>query len=334
MGRGNVHERPDACAARPHQAQYEHPLVAGTPPRYPILSVMIRAIACAVLLLAQVDAFLPSNSALALRKLPQSSVASRRTLDVVASASLGSAAPGTKVVVFGGTGFVGSRVVEQLVGAGCEVVSVSRSGTPPNWSEGEAWVAKASWMGETADMGSALQGAAAVVSCIGVIGGSDAEMQEGNGKLNCMVAESANKAGCPRFVYVSVSEAVEKAVGGFALKGYFAGKKEAEAKIQSLYPQTSVIVGPTFIYGGEEFGVTPPRVAAWYGGLVESVLSLGPVRSLASALLPSALGLALLPPVSVDAVASAAAGGALGTVAAGKLDGTDKINEAAQQARK
>ena len=36
-----------------------------------------------------------------------------------------------KVAVFGGSGFVGRRIFRQLIYAGCEVVSISRSGKPP-----------------------------------------------------------------------------------------------------------------------------------------------------------------------------------------------------------
>ena len=44
---------------------------------------------------------------------------------------------------------------------------------------------------------------------------------------------------------------------------------------------SAVIVKPSFIYGGEEFGIAPPRVTKTYGGFIESLLSVGPVRSLA-----------------------------------------------------
>ena len=93
------------------------------------------------------------------------------------------------------------------------------------------------------------------------------------------------------------------------------------------FPSSSVVLAPTFIYGGTEFSATPPRVAAGYGSFVEAVLSLPPTRALAKAL-PGLLGLALLPPVSVDAVAAAAGRAALGQVEAGRLDGTDAINAA------
>ena len=36
-----------------------------------------------------------------------------------------------KVAVFGGSGFVGRRISRQLIYAGCEVVSILRSGKPP-----------------------------------------------------------------------------------------------------------------------------------------------------------------------------------------------------------
>ena len=51
----------------------------------------------------------------------------------------------TKVVVLGGNGFVGSRVSKLLVQAGCEVSSVSRSGTPPSWASKEDWVSGVTW---------------------------------------------------------------------------------------------------------------------------------------------------------------------------------------------
>lgn len=63
------------------------------------------------------------------------------------AAEVASVAParGKKVVVLGGNGFVGSRVCKALVDAGCEVVSVSRSGTPPSWAAGSDWVGSVTW---------------------------------------------------------------------------------------------------------------------------------------------------------------------------------------------
>lgn len=260
-------------------------------------------------------------------------------------ASLGPAPDGTKVVVFGGNGFVGSRVAQQLVQSGAKVVSISRSGTLPAWADGQPWVSGVTWKkGDPTkeEFAGDLAGSAAVVSCIGVIGGSGESMEQGNGAVNVQAIQQAAAAGVPKMVYVSVSEAVGGAVGdfelrgkyGFSLKGYFKGKQQAEEALQRCFPDAAVVLAPTFIYGGAEFGLTPPRVAQGYGSLVEKALSLPPIKSLAEGLLPGVLGLALLPPVSVDSLATAAAAAALGKVASGRLDGTESINAAAAGACK
>ena len=87
---------------------------------------------------------------------------------------------------------------------------------------------------------------------------------------------AAAAASVPKFVYVSVASIVPSAVEGIALKGYFVGKRKAEAALAAAYPTTGgVVVGPSFIYGGDKFVVSPPRVPAGYGGAIEGLLSNG-----------------------------------------------------------
>ena len=57
--------------------------------------------------------------------------------------SLGLVPP--RVAVWGGSGFVGSRVCRTLVGAGCSVVSLSRTGKPPPWCLSEGWSGEVEW---------------------------------------------------------------------------------------------------------------------------------------------------------------------------------------------
>ena len=88
------------------------------------------------------------------------------------------------------------------------------------------------------------------------------------------------------------------------------------------------IVRPTFIYGGDSFGIAPPRVTTEYGEFIEDLLSNGVFKAAAN-VLPGLIKVALRPPVSVDAVAAACARVALGELEATKvLDGTEDINTA------
>ncbi|CAM9107263.1 unnamed protein product [Hapterophycus canaliculatus] len=242
---------------------------------------------------------------------------------------------GTKIVVIGGNGFVGSKVCEILVEAGAIVTSVSRSGSKPDkWAAGQSWVDKVSWTkGDptTSDLSSVFGQASAVISCVGVIGGSDEEMEKGNGDVNVQAAMQAAKGKTGRFVYVSVSDLVPEAVGGAVFKGYFNGKSRAEKAIAESFPSTGVLIKPSFIYGGESFGLTPPRVSDGYGSGIDALLSSSPIRAIAG-VSPGLIKVALSPPVSRDNVALACVAGALGRLQGTAFDGADEINDAASKA--
>jgi nucleoside-diphosphate-sugar epimerase len=242
-----------------------------------------------------------------------------------------------RIVVLGGSGFVGSRVCQKLSTLGYDTVSISKSGKVPDWAAGQSWSSQVTWLAADvteSDLSDTFKNAMAVVSCIGTIGGSDEAMKLGNGAANEASALQAKNAGVERFVYVSVSRFVEEGLRNpirpDLLRAYFDGKRQAESAILSAFGEDrSAIIAPTFIYGGNEFSLSPPRVASGYGTLVERVLSLQPIRALAAAA-PGPVGLALRSPVSVDAVAAAAAAAALGRpTALGRLDGAEEINAAA-----
>lgn len=77
-----------------------------------------------------------------------------------------------RVAVWGGSGFVGSRVCQLLTACGCTCVSLSRSGGPPTWAVGEAWTADVTWLVADAAGGpghapAALGQIDAAVSCVG-----------------------------------------------------------------------------------------------------------------------------------------------------------------------
>ena len=137
-----------------------------------------------------------------------------------------------RIAVFGGSGFVGSRVCKTLVDAGCDVISISRAGRAPKWAAAQPWSAKVQW--ESADALTATRlpigGIDGAVSCVGNLRPSpewegffglqwDLEvMRLENGLVNERIAEAARAAGARRFVYVSVSSMSSYACAG-ALEG-------------------------------------------------------------------------------------------------------------------
>mmetsp|Transcript_165169 Transcript_165169/g.524772 ORF Transcript_165169/g.524772 Transcript_165169/m.524772 type:complete len:347 (+) Transcript_165169:45-1085(+) len=274
-------------------------------------------------LVASVPAPGAAEAAVAARRQVLFAWASALALGPAAAAN----AANQKFVVLGGSGFVGSRICERLVASGASVTSISRSGGPP--SGAGAWAQTVNWVkGDvlTADLSGPLQGAEAVISAIGAIGSDDDERL--NGATAEVATSAAAKAKVARFVLVSATPLVAESGAGAAFPGYVKGKQRAEAAVKA-FPGSFAVLQPTFIYGGEEFSATPPRVAAWYGDKIEALLGSPIVRPIAS-ISPAALKLALLPPNSVEDVAAAAVAGAFGKVS-GMLSNHDEINAAASQ---
>lgn len=62
---------------------------------------------------------------------------------------------------------------------------------------------------------------------------------------------------------------------------YFDGKTRAEDAIAKSFPSTGTLIQPTFIYGGDAFELTPPRVSDAYGAGIDALLSSSPIRAIA-----------------------------------------------------
>lgn len=222
------------------------------------------------------------------------------TQDAGATAGGGSSGP-PKLVIFGGNGFVGSRVTEAAVKTGLTVVSISRRGQPPR-GVNAPWTSQVEWArGDVFDPSSwrsQLQGATGVISTLGGFG-SNEWMYKICGESNMQLMEAAKEAGVDRFAFVSVHD---YSLPEFVGKGYFTGKRAAEARLAQLFPSSGVALRPGFIHGTRNVAGLPVPLQA-VGLPLEKVLSLLPTQSLAGVPL---VGLAAVPPVSVAAVGRAA----------------------------
>ena len=233
-----------------------------------------------------------------------------------------------KVLVLGGTGFVGSQICKQLQSLGVKYIATSRDGRDGT----KALDFTNSAINVSTEIENLASGCTAVISCIGAIGTpNDEVVNAGTG----LAAIGAKTAGVQNFVYISVAPEVRDSAKGVSfLEKYMNGKQFSENSIKSSFASYTIIE-PTFIYGGDKFAINPPRVADGYGQLIESVLSSGPFRAAAS-ISPGIIGVALEPPVKVSAVAGAAVSGALGVAQSNMgssqvtLDTYDKINDASK----
>ena len=184
-----------------------------------------------------------------------------------------------KIVVFGGSGYVGSHVSRTLSGGGYEVVSVSRS-SPADQADrvksilGSPIVPPVSYVSldaSTADLTSVLGGASAVVSCVGIAPGGP-DQRAGNGAVNVRIAESAKAGGVRRFVYVSVASDLASGPARFLLGDYFKGKAEAEAAVvKGFGVENALIVKPAIISGGPPGEIRPPGPPGMKPASVEAV---------------------------------------------------------------
>ncbi len=252
--------------------------------------------------------------------LAASTIMMNPTTAVAAAADYSNA----KVLVLGGSGFVGTEVCKQLKSLGVDYVATSR--------DGRGGTTALDFTNTSVNIASQVEelakgfGCTAVISCIGSIGTSDDEVvNSGTG----LAAVGAKAAGVKNFVYISVAPEVRGVAKGVSfLEKYMAGKQFSEDTIVGSNFDAYTLIEPTFIYGGDKFAINPPRVADGYGKLVEGVLSSSPLRFAAS-VTPGIIQVALEPPVKVSAVAGAAVSGSLG-LAQTTLDTYDKINAASK----
>lgn len=230
-----------------------------------------------------------------------------------------------KILVLGGTGFVGTQIVQQLQNLNIPVISTSRDGRDNTIALD---VTKENAINNI--IPELTKDITCIISCIGSIGTDNDEIIN---SATGTIAILAKKSNVQRFVYITVAPDVKEFASNIDfLKGYMNGKTYSRSTILNTYgdnTNNSIFIEPTFIYGGNTFNINPPRVASFYGNFIENLLSSGPIRSIESVMPSGIIKIALEPPVNVNDIAKAAIAGALGKSPITILDSYDKIKQAA-----
>ncbi|KAL7537489.1 hypothetical protein ACHAXR_007848, partial [Thalassiosira sp. AJA248-18] len=231
------------------------------------------------------------------------------------------------VVVVGGSGFLGSEIRRQLQERGVKYIATSTKGG------GEEKFAPLDLTATDAEeqfyslIANSDAEKVAVISAMGTIGTSEDEVVNSALARAIKGAHRANivdnggdgddgdkKVAVERFIMIGNTDRVRKLARNVPfLKGYASGKDEAESTLKECFGNLGCIIKPSFIYGGDEISLNPPRVPSTLGGLASEVLGLYPFQALADEL-PDALAVPLAPPISVEMVAAAAVNVALGIV--------------------
>ncbi|KAL7526130.1 hypothetical protein ACHAWF_001640 [Thalassiosira exigua] len=235
-------------------------------------------------------------------KLSPCNARSRRPLFLSANDTSAPQVQG-KVLVLGGTGFVGRRVVDLLEQR--EIPFVATSTTDRSGAVS---------LDMTRDDASQTlldlcerNGVSAIVSTVGsIFTDRDYETNSATGRVAAAAFASKDENSMPKCVFIGNSRRVRNVCNAIpSLNDYARGKEESERLIEDTFGRKAFLIRPTsFIHGGDEFKLNPPRVPKGIGEIIEALLGLYPVQALAEAL-PDVLGVALEAPVNVDAVALA-----------------------------
>ncbi|MEW5837283.1 MAG: complex I NDUFA9 subunit family protein [Pseudomonadota bacterium] len=147
-----------------------------------------------------------------------------------------------KITVFGGSGFVGQALLQQLDAAGHEVRVASRRQAPPAfpypWTQADPYDAD--------QRAQAVRGQNAVINLIGILHGSQAEFLRAHADLPAQMAQSCLQEGVPLLLHMSALHAAPDAPSMYLRsKGLGAQQVHALAndklRVVSFHP--SVIFG-------------------------------------------------------------------------------------------
>lgn len=218
------------------------------------------------------------------------------SLCTVGMARMGREMTGKLVTVFGGSGFIGRQVAQELLARGARVRIAVRNtqtalGVKPLGGLGQTQIVSAD-VTRPESVARAVAGADAVINLVGILKG---RFQRVQAEGAAHVARAAAQAGVKTLVHVSAIGA-----DAHARSAYGRSKGEGEAAVRGAFP-AAAIIRPSLVFGRDD-GFTN-RFAALMG--------LGPV-------MPVVAGQTRFQPVFVGDVARAVALAALDPAYAGR----------------
>lgn len=202
-----------------------------------------------------------------------------------------------KMIVFGGNGFIGTRVAQTALQHGWRVVVACRSGVP---QVSEPWTRDVEYASidalERRDVYKFLDthpDAHSVVSCIGLLSLDKRAARRVNGDPTINIAAAAHER--PSIEKVAFISAAVMKPADKLLDAYYYGKQQAEKALIEHLPNRHVILRPGMVHGMRNSG-----------GISIPTALVGVPMELLFTPLHALTGLSMFtPPVSVDIVARA-----------------------------
>lgn len=157
----------------------------------------------------------------------------------------------SRIIVFGGSGFVGQALLKAALAEQFQVVSISRSGKPIS---NEPWMDQVEWL--SADVfdpkkwAEVIQPKDYVIDSIGILFEKKAQgitYEKFHYQAAKLISEVAAKNKSRGLVYISA------AIGLPFFSGYLTQKIRAEKIVRKNFP-SALIVKPNFIYGEQRKG--------------------------------------------------------------------------------
>lgn len=209
------------------------------------------------------------------------------------------------MIVFGGSGYVGSAVARLAIQRGWSVISASRTGRPtiPVAKALGPWVDSVTWeQADALDRPSVYElferypETTAVVSCIGALTLDKKRGRAINGDASVNIAAAVYETPEVKKM-VFISAATVWPLNKIGLKGYFEGKRYCEKAMATNLGDRAVSLRPGFIYGN--------RVLA--SGAIFPLGAFGyPLELIARPIYSATQGWSPSPPISVEVLGNAA----------------------------